>query len=155
MNTELRKMIVDAEARHLTEGELSRIRDYARGMGARLATMRRVEAAEDQILAQAAAKFCATQSAYVAKTPDAKQKVARDMALTLRYMAQAYVRQDMVFFKKNYAEWIGELLKAIVAPDVLVFGQTCLRDAIDANLDAADAADLKPYLEVFIEELRS
>jgi hypothetical protein len=155
MNTELRKMIVDAECRHLNEAELAKIREYARGMGARLAAMRRVEDAEDRIIAQAADAFCAKNAAYVAKVPDARAKTARDMTLTLRYLAQAYVRQDMTFFRKNYAEWIGQLLKAIVASDVLVFGQLCLREAIDANLDAADAAELKPYLEVFIEELRA
>jgi hypothetical protein len=155
MNTELRKMIVDAECRHLNEAELARIREYARGMGARLTTMRRVEAAEEQIVGQAADKFCAKNQAYVQKVPDARAKTIRDMTLTLRYVTQAYVRQDMTFFRKNYAEWIGELLKSIVAADVLVFGQMCLRDAIDAHLDAADAVELKPYLDVFIEELRA
>jgi hypothetical protein len=155
MNTDLRRMIVDAECRHLNDAELARVREYARGMSARLAAMRRVQDAEEAIIRQASERFCAGQAAYVLKVPNAKQKVARDMTLTLRYLAQAYVRQDMTFFRKNYAEWIGELLKAIVQPDVLVFGQTCLRDALDAHLDAADAADLKPFLEVFIEELRS
>jgi hypothetical protein len=148
-------MIVDAEARHLNDTELGRIRDYARGMSARLATMRRVQEAEEQIVKQASERFCAGQAAYVVKVPNAKQKVARDMTLTLRYVAQAYVRQDMTFFRKNYAEWIGELLKSIVKSEVLVFGNTCLRDALDTHLDAADAADLKPFMEVFIEELRS
>jgi len=155
MNTELRRMIVDAECRHLTETELARIREYARGMGARLLAMRRVEAAEDQIVKQAADKFCAKNAAYVGKVPDARAKTMRDMTLTLRYVTQAYVRQDMTFFKKNYAEWIGELLRSIVDSETLVFGQTCLRDAMDAHLDAADSSELKPYLDVFIQELRA
>jgi hypothetical protein len=155
MNTELRQMIVEAECRHLNEAELAKIREYARGMGARLSAMRRVEEAEERIIAQAADAFFAKNAADIAKVPDARAKTARDMTFTLRYLAQAYVRQDMTFFRKNYAEWISELLKTIIASDVLVFAQLCLREAIDANLDAADAAELRPYLEVYIEELRA
>lgn len=153
MNTQLRKMIVDAECRHLTEGELARLADYARGMGDRLAAMRRLQAAEEEIVEAAAARFCERHAKYVSSVPDAREKVKRDMKLTLRYVAQAHVRDDMEFFKRNYAEWIGALLKSIVAPDVLVDGQECLRAEMQARMEPPDSSAFSPYLDLFIREL--
>lgn len=153
MNTELRAMIVNAECRYLMDDEVRRLRAYAAGMGDRIAVARRVEEAEEAIVEHAVAEFAKRDQRYLDSVPAAREKLARDMKLTLRYLALAHVRDDMTFFRKNFASWIAELLRAIVEPAVLVAGQRCLRDAIEARLDPADARELLPYLDVYIEEL--
>ena len=155
MNTELQSIIVDAECRFLTEPEMAKVREYAHGLPGRMAAMRRLEASEDAIVEKAAAQLVAAYPAYGTKVPHAKEKMARDMRLTLRYAAQAHVRADMDFFQKNYAGWIGELLKSICPRDVLVKGQQLLIEAMDANLDAADARVFRRYIEAFITELEA
>lgn len=153
MNTELRTMIVDAEQRFLSESEVARVRQYALTMGDRIAAARRLEQVEDAIVADAVERFAARHADYLAKVPASREKLARDMKLTLRYLAMAHVRDDMAFFRRNFASWISEILRAIVEPTVLVAGQKALRDALDARLDSSDARDFLRYLDVYIEEL--
>ena len=153
MNTELRRMMVEAEGRWLADAELARLRDYALALPARLDAARRLQAAEGIILARAGELFATRHAEYITRVPDAGTKVARDMALTLRYLASAHVRADPEFFKKSYAAWIGQLLLALVASDVLISGQECLRTAIEESLDPADARAFVRFLDMFIEEL--
>jgi hypothetical protein len=146
-------MIVDAECRYLTQNELSRVRAYAQGMPMRLEVMRRVEVFEEQIVESAVAAFVAKHPSYFQETPDSRAKTRRDMKLTLRYVTLAYVREDIEFFRRNYAQWISELLRAICPKEVLIDGQNCLRAAIESTLDPAEARPLCSMLDVFIEEL--
>lgn len=153
MNHDLRKMIVRAEGRYLTDAEVAQVRDYAMNMPARIEAARRLEEREGQILERAAAAFLGNHADYAKRVPDAVEKTKRDMALTLRYLAAAHIRSDMDFFRRNYAEWISELLRSIVACEVLVSGQKCLRDALEEGLDPVDARSFVRYLDVFIEAL--
>ncbi|MCU0654018.1 MAG: hypothetical protein MUF64_01585 [Polyangiaceae bacterium] len=154
MNSQLRKMIVNAEGRYLTEPEAARIRDFALGLSARIEAARRLEAAEDLIVQTALAAFSAQHREHLQKTPDAAQKTARDFRLTLRYVAAAHVRRDPEFFQKNYASWTGELLRTLADPAVISSGNEHLRAALDATLDPADAREFLPYLDQFLAELR-
>ena len=155
MNTDLRKMIVQAECRHLTETEMARLRDYASGMEARLQAMRRLEAAETEIVELAWTKLAEGQAAYVAKTHDVRTTTMRDLATTLRYVGQAHVRDDAQFFRRNYVEWSGPLLKATTPREVLVEAHDCLVAALATHLDPSDTEVFRRYLDMFAEELRA
>jgi hypothetical protein len=153
MNADLRSMIVEAEGRYLAEEELGKLRLYAVSMGDRIAAARRLERVEEAVVEEAARLFAERHQDYLSNVPASREKLARDMKLTLRYLALAHVRDDMTFFRKNFASWISELLRAIVEPSVLVAGQRCLRDALEARLDPTDARSFFRYLDVYIEEL--
>ncbi len=153
MNTELRRVVVGAEGRYLSDEEAGKFREYALHMAARLEAARRLEAAEDGIVRAAAEAFLGKHAGYAGDVPEARAKTERDMRLTLRYLAAAHVRQDMDFFRRHYAEWIGELLRSIVEPEILVSGQECLKAAIEEALDPLDSRSFVRYLDVFISEL--
>jgi hypothetical protein len=94
MNTELRKMIVEAEGRFLSETEVARMREYAITMRTRLDAVRRLEGLDSSIVLGAVERFVAKQPEYVKKTPGAAEKARRDLTVTLRYLAAAHVRMD-------------------------------------------------------------
>jgi len=154
MNFELRRTIVQSEGRFLSEQEAARIREYALNMKLRIACARRIQEAEDEIVKLASERFAKIHAEYLSRVQHARLKVERDYRLTLRYVAAGHVRDDMNFFRRSYAQWIAELLRPIVAQDVLVDGQICLKEACDERLDALDARAVLPFLDCFIEELR-
>lgn len=154
MNTELRKMIVAAEGRYLHDGEIAAVRDWAIQLEARLGAAARLQAAEDAIAEEASRRFVERFPEYAQRVKDARAKTARDMKLTLRYAAAAFVRDDESFFRRSYASWIAELLTAIVDAETLAVGQELLREAIVSALDPADARHFVRYVDVFIQELR-
>jgi hypothetical protein len=153
MNKQLRRMMVDAEGRYLSENELDQLRTYAASMGERLEAARRLEQAEARIVADAVDGFAARHPDYFRTTPEAREKTTRDFTLTLRYAATAHVREDAEFFRTNFAAWIGTLLRDLVSPQILIDGQEQLRDSLDRHLDAADARCFRRYLNIYIEEL--
>jgi hypothetical protein len=154
MNTELRKMIVEAEGRYLHEAEQARIREWTSRLPSRLAVAARLSAAESEIVRDATARFLEANSEYANKVRDARAKTERDMRLTLRYCAAAHVRDDEAWFRRAYAAWIAELLSAIVEPELLAAGQDVLGEAVSAHLDPADARAIRRYVAIFAEELR-
>lgn len=153
MNKQLRKMMVEAEGRHLTESEREQLRAYAATMGERLEAARRLEQAEARIVADAVEAFAARHADYFRATPEAREKTARDFALTLRYVGAAHVRDDADFFRTQFAAWIGTLLRDLVSAAVLIDGQEQLRASVERHLDPADARGFRRYLAIYIEEL--
>jgi hypothetical protein len=153
MNTELYRMIVNAEQRYLTDEEVAAIGEYALNMGARIEAARRLEQAEEAIVHDAIEACAKKYPEYMKRVPDAREKGVRDLKLVLRYLAAAYVRKDPEFFRRNFAVWVAETLRALIDKELLVDGQLFLRAAMEKHLDAVDVRAFTALQEIFIAEL--
>jgi len=149
MNTELRAMIVATEGRYLSTKEVDALRDYAGGMEARLAAARRMQSAEDRILARATQRL-----GDLSKLHGGRSEGIEEMRFMLRRVALAHVRSDPDHFREAHAEWVAEQLCNLVEPAVLTATFEALREAIAETLVEADTYAFEPYLHTFIEELR-
>jgi len=152
MNGTLKDITRAAEGRYLMEAEKATIRAYATGMADRLETMRRVEERESQIVGRTVDALKETQSEPLSD-PTVEAKVRRDVSLTIRYIAQAHVREDPAFFRVHFAEWFGELLCAMSPPKAIADTVAALRAAMDETLDGSDSRHLLPYVDLFLEEV--
>jgi hypothetical protein len=154
VNSSLRQLLIQSEGRFLNDTETAAMRAWAVGMGPRLETARRVEAAEDRIAGAIVDAFMRGAAVDQRERDDADAKTARDVKLTLRYMAMAHVRDDLPWFRTAFAEWIGEMFRALAPQATLVILADAMRAAIDEHLDPMDGRALRPYVEAFDEELR-
>jgi enoyl-CoA hydratase/carnithine racemase len=149
MNTELRKMIVAAEGRYLSDAESSAIRAYASGLAERIAASRRMQAAEEQIVRLAEQKLGDLRKLHAGRSEGVEE-----LRTMLRRVAMAHVRNDPEHFAEAHGEWVAEQLCQLIEPAALVKTFEALRDAVAETLSEADTYAFEPYLHAFVEELR-
>ena len=153
MNSQLRSMIVQAEGRHLDEDELGKIRAWATGLEDRIATARRLEAAEDEIVSGAARRLSGGKSNGQASAATARS-FDREHRLFLHYAALACIKDDPSWFQSHFAEWTAELLIHAAESRDVIASLEALREALEERLDPLDQRRILPLLNLFLTEVK-
>jgi len=153
MNTELKRLMSQAEGRYPSESELSALRAYASGIAARLEVAQRVRQAEDQIVAKAMQRMEAQMADYLAQHKIAREKSNRDFRLILRSAVSGMVRDDLPYFREVFGDWSAELLCSVCPPREICTAFLALRSAVEETLEPSDYRPLRPFLDAFIAEL--
>jgi hypothetical protein len=155
MNTQLEEVITNAEGRYLNEDEAAIVREFAMHMTSRLDAVQRLADREEEVVTASLSELGRKHpDAAELKDGDSQERLAEHLRLALRYMAQAHVRDDELFFRRAYAEWTAEMLTAMFEPDFVadIFGT--LDDVLRERMDAIDSQVFARYLDVFTTEIR-
>lgn len=150
MNTALRKMIVEAEGRFLSEEEMGRIHAWASDTPERLEVARRAQSREHRLVERCMEALASAVPSAV--TADASARTERDLRSILRYAISAHVREDMEWFRESFSEWFAELRCSFLPAEQVAGVARALRDVARDSLDGADQRALAPYLDEIVRE---
>jgi predicted nucleic acid-binding protein len=153
MNTELRGLVVGAEGRYLSDAEMARFREFAINMTGRIETARKLQHREPLVVTEAL-RLLTERVPDVAKQTGQLPRARSFLEHTLRYAALAHVRSDPEFFRRAYAEWSREQLRAALPDATVTACVECLQRALDEQLDPVDARAVGRFVDVFMETLR-
>jgi hypothetical protein len=151
MNTDLRKLFVEAEGRFLSETELARARSFALGARSRLEVSRRLQELEDELVRDVTERVYAADGPHENVTRDRRELLGRHVRVLLRYLAQAHVRDDASYFRRSYGGWAGRIAKTFVDQTQLTAAYRALLELLGERIDAADAVALGRYLAIASE----
>jgi hypothetical protein len=151
MNHALYKTMCDAECRYLTDSEMDAFRDWGGGMANRMDAAKRIEEREPAILMQACSLFFERNPE--ARTPEREERLRRELSTTLKFVAAAHIRDDLQFFRRSYAGWVGELLRTTGMAAQFAQAQQCLKVAIADGFDPFEAKAISKYIDAVVEEL--
>jgi hypothetical protein len=151
MNTELRKLFVEAEGRFLSETELARARSFALGARGRLDVSRRLEQLEDELVRDIDERVFVAGGPHDGVTRDRRELLGRHLRVLLRHLAQAHVREDVAYFSRSYGGWAGRVAHAFVDPGLFVLACRELVALLGERIDPGDAVALGRYIAIAVE----
>ena len=148
MNSRFESMFADAEGRYLAADEIQRMTSYTETLGARLAAMKAVEAAEDKIVEEVIDEVWKKHADFERRHVEARAKAKRDITLALRYCALAMVRDDDTFLTDKLLYWMRTILQAFHFGPVIDTTYKALLLRSQAHLDARHFRLMEPYLKL-------
>lgn len=155
MNLEYEELIRKTEGRYLQDHEAAKMRGYAEGLVARIDTLAAIERSEEAILASAVAetmkKFGHLAKSYGVTT---EKKVQRDLGLGLRYAVLGMLLKDPDFVVDKLSVWLRTIMSALCNIEEVAYSYEAVLRACHEHLTPEDAAEIAPYLQVHIDELK-
>ncbi len=137
--------------RYVNAEEAKTLKTYATSLENRLAAVTALESHEEQILKQTLSRIF-EKYPKVEKRIDGYEKTHRDLALILRYSAQAMLRDDVRFLEDKLLYWLATILHAFkFGENVLHDSYVYLNDEVSKQLTQTHYEMLKPYLQRVIE----
>jgi hypothetical protein len=153
MSMELRRMVVEAEGRYLTDTEIGRLREHALGFSTRLMAARQMEDLETSLVGQALDRLTRRHPEIGSRSAEVPRLLANVLRGSLKAVAAGHVRQDREHFRRAYATWVIPMARSVVDPKMLAEALGELRGAIDEQFDGSDARDIREFVEILIEEI--
>lgn len=154
MNSQIQSMLVESEGRYLTAAEQATLREFAGRIEERLAAMAEIESKESAIIEQTLKDLMRAYPDFEKKYASARSKGGRDLALVLRYCAQAILRDDSRFLHDSLLLWMGTMLRGLgMAPQFIADAYKLMERAASRELSAPVAELLRPYLQQCAQEL--
>jgi hypothetical protein len=154
MNQQVSDLLFRAEGTFFAESDASTLLTYADGVLARLEAVQAIERAETAILDEVVdVVFGQHPSIPDQHGTGASFRVRRDQAMVLRYATTAMLMHDEGFIRDKLAVWLRTIMLALCKPEAVMLGYRALMTACDHHLAAEDAAAIRPYVQVMIDEI--
>ncbi len=154
MNQMITELFKRADGRYLTRDEGKVLRDFTRGLEARLTAMEELATKEARIVERALKEINRAYPDYREKYPEGQMKATRDMSFVLRYCAHAMVREDPRFLEETVLAWLATILRGVGLRSALIADAYRAVDRFAADeLSAATYGLLKPFLAMTIDLL--
>jgi hypothetical protein len=154
MNQTITDLFKRADGRYLTRDEGQVLRDFGRGLEARLAAMDELAIKEARIVERALKEVNRAYPDYRERYPEGQQKATRDMSFVLRAVAHAMVRQDPRFLDETVLAWLSTILRGVGLRATLIADAYRAVDRFAGEeLSAASYGLLKPFLAMTTEVL--
>jgi hypothetical protein len=113
VNRQIGEILAASEGRYLTKAEQATIRDYTSQIGLRMSAMDELQAKESSIVDQAMRKIVSAYPDYMQQHLEARNKGSRDMAMVLRHIAQAVLRNDPQWLDDGLLAWLATILAGV------------------------------------------
>lgn len=146
MNSAMMEMMTTVEGRYLTDEEVQRIHAYFEGFRSRVDAMRAIEAKEAAIVRDTIDEVWEKHPDFHTRHHAAREKAVRDVTLTLRYCAQAMVREDEEFLAEKLLFWLRTILRSFNMGQVIDTTYRTLARKAEAHLEPQHLELLGPYL---------
>lgn len=146
MNTQIENMLAEAENRYLAPQELRTLQSYFTTFEQRAQAMSAIEAKEEAIVHEVIDVVFERHPDFSNQYHQARVRCIRDVTLTLRYCAQAMLRDDPDFLKEKYLYWLRTILHAFRFNEVIDTTYRQLVEKTKAHIDAEQFRLVEPYL---------
>jgi Phycobilisome protein len=150
MDHELEVMMRNAEGRYPTSEERRRALEIAKTFDVRFATCVSLEEKETDIVRQTSEqmlrKFPSFGERYLAK-----DKIERDLVITLRYIGHSILRNDPEFLREKLLYWMQSIFISKGFGDTVKGTYEILKQVIATELPSRDAADVNRYVDICIQ----
>lgn len=113
MNRQLMDILTASEGRYLNSMEQDTLREFARGLEARILAMTEISSKEQQIVERTVKEVFAAYPDIAKKYKNAMQTCIRDETLVLRYATMAMVRNDPQYLSDTLLTWMATILKGV------------------------------------------
>ncbi len=150
MDAELDTMMRNAEGRYPSSEERRRAGEIIKAMEARFVTCASLEARETEIIKQTSElmlkKFPSFKERYLAK-----EKTERDLAITLRYIGHAVLRNDVEFLRERLLYWMQGIFASKGFGETVKGAYEILKQVIATELSSRDALEVNRFVDICIQ----
>lgn len=151
LKTRIHALFEKIDNRYPNPAETQEFKSYVEGLDNRLQAVSALEQHEETILQETLTRIF-EKYPKVESRIEGREKTHRDLALILRYSAQALLRDDMRFLEDKLLYWLATILHAFKFGDnVLHDSYVFLNDAAQKHLQTSHYELLKPYLHRVLE----
>lgn len=152
MNNRINQLLIGSDSRYLTADERTEVMDYVQKFSERLKVAALIEEAED-----GAVRFCIENTRKRYPNFDkyhqaAWAKAFRDVQLTLRYVAQAMLVDEIKLLEEKLLFWLRTILAGLnFTPEFNRDTYTYLKQGLRQSLPPDAFETVQPYLDRVIE----
>ncbi|WP_035991776.1 phycobilisome protein [Leptolyngbya sp. KIOST-1] len=149
MLTNIEALVQATDGRYASDQELLFFQTYLSTVGIRLRAYQKIQAAEQQIIAQVMARLKAQKpNVFQIGDQDLTAKWQRDTVRVLRYSAMALLLDDPDRFKDNLLSWFQTIMRAFGAQESCELTYAAMQAVMPQFLNAEELKLFLPILEL-------
>ena len=154
MNQQITDILDASEGRYLTKSEQTQLREYVGQVSARLLAMEELQVKESAIIEHTMRQILNAYPDFPQQHLDARGKGVRDLAMVLRYIAQATLRNDPQWLDSNLLVWLSTILAGLgFTPGFIEDTYKTMERAMASELTPASAELVRPFIQQCAREL--
>jgi hypothetical protein len=150
MDIEMEMTMRNAEGRYISAEESRRMLEIAATFARRLAVSSALEAKEREITRETT-ELMLKQFPSFKERHMAAEKTQRDLALTLRYISHAILRNDPDFLREKVLYWVQGVFVSKSFGEVVRATYVILKKVVDKELGPEHAPEVNRFIDFCIE----
>lgn len=149
MLSELTHLSIEADGRYATADELKFLKDYLQSLEKRLSAYQKIQASQEKIIEQVAAKMQSINPQIFQKgKQDVRQTCQRDREMVLRYTATALLTNDLERLQTALLYWLQTIVRAFNNQESAQITYQVMSEVICQYLTDEEVALIAPILEL-------
>lgn len=149
MITHVQSLVKATDGRYASDQELAFFQIYLSSVGTRLRAYRKLQGAEQQIIAQVMARLKTQRpGVFHQNGQDLTAKWQRDTVRVLRYSATALLLDDPGYFRENLLTWFQTIMRAFGAQESCQLTYVTMQDVVTQYLNGEELIYFLPILEL-------